>query len=350
MFVREVVTGQREGRPVRYAQIVSSYRNAQGKPRHRVVLALGRVDRLDRALLRDMVRALARYLGDDENLVRPRVEEVRELGLPWAVHSVWKRLSLPDHLALEARRHGLAPETEHVLFAQVLRTVACGGDAARADRWLRCEAYAKTPDGWTIPHDGDADELLAQAGPELERTLFLRRSIADGRLHAASLDLPSELPRCAVACDANGVPLATQVARGADALGRRLHRRLREMGAREVLWGRDEEGGEVFPSPVHRTVGRVRRAVGASVGTGSVDVEGTRARLTAALLAALVVRQLELDTGLPFEAVRERLRRLHAVALHDGCTTRWESAAPSPEASEVLRAVGLDAVPRVLCG
>jgi hypothetical protein len=48
MFLREVVTGQRTENPARYAQIVESFRDEQGRVRKRVLLSLGRVDQLDR--------------------------------------------------------------------------------------------------------------------------------------------------------------------------------------------------------------------------------------------------------------------------------------------------------------
>ena len=48
MFLREVVTGQKTAQPVCYAQIVESYRDDAGKSRHRVLLSLGRVDRIDK--------------------------------------------------------------------------------------------------------------------------------------------------------------------------------------------------------------------------------------------------------------------------------------------------------------
>jgi hypothetical protein len=59
MFLREVVTGRREGNPVRYAQIVEASCNDQGTSRHRVLLSLGRVDRLERALFALVAQRLA---------------------------------------------------------------------------------------------------------------------------------------------------------------------------------------------------------------------------------------------------------------------------------------------------
>jgi hypothetical protein len=62
MFLREVVTNARSGAPVRYAQVLESYRDEQGKSCHRVVLSLGRVDPIDKEKLRGLIASLSRYL------------------------------------------------------------------------------------------------------------------------------------------------------------------------------------------------------------------------------------------------------------------------------------------------
>jgi hypothetical protein len=66
MFIREVVTGKKSGSPVRYLQVVESCRDPEsGKSKHRVLLPLGRADRLDHARLRSLVVALERYAPGD---------------------------------------------------------------------------------------------------------------------------------------------------------------------------------------------------------------------------------------------------------------------------------------------
>src|SRR5260370_7300201 len=102
MFLREVVTGRREGKPVRYAQIVEAYRNDDGKSRHRVLLALGRVDRLDRDQVRRLVVALSRYLETGALPEGGRVGEVRDFGIGYLADALWRRFGLtaffPNHL------------------------------------------------------------------------------------------------------------------------------------------------------------------------------------------------------------------------------------------------------------
>jgi hypothetical protein len=348
VFVREVVTGQGEGRPVRYAQIVASYRNAQGSPRHRVVLSLGRVDTLDPAQLRDLARALLRYAGDDASLSDGSAAEVREVGLPWAVHGAWTRLGLPEHLERLAHGHGLPSSARGEVFARVLALVACGGAADGGRAWLAHEAFGALPDGSVLCAHFDGEELLAQVGPDLERELFVRRAVPQGRVYAAVLPDVQQGWTAAVACDGNGYPVASLVARKASSLPGRLHRRLRGMGARQVCW-RDDDGG-FGPERAARAVAtgfdHVRWGW-ASAGTGDMSAERSRTRLTAALLAALVRRQLERDAGQPMQAVRETLRLVRAVQVRTGGRTCWQAAVVPPPATALASRLGLD-VPSAL--
>ena len=61
MFVRISKSGER-----RYLQLVESYRNEAGQPRHRVVANLGRIDGMQDGHLDPLIRGLCRVAGRDE--------------------------------------------------------------------------------------------------------------------------------------------------------------------------------------------------------------------------------------------------------------------------------------------
>ena len=61
MFVRVNKSGKR-----RYLQVVESYRNEAGQPRHRVVANLGRIDDMEDGHLDSLIRGLCRVAGRDE--------------------------------------------------------------------------------------------------------------------------------------------------------------------------------------------------------------------------------------------------------------------------------------------
>ena len=97
MFLREVVTGQKTGKPTRYAQLVHSYRDADtNKVKHRVLFSFGRVADIDKEALRRLIASLSRYLETGEVPAGARVGEVREFGVPFLADAVWQRLGLPD--------------------------------------------------------------------------------------------------------------------------------------------------------------------------------------------------------------------------------------------------------------
>src|SRR5713226_1331993 len=124
MFLREVVTGRREGNPVRYALIVQAYRNDDGKSRHRVLLSLGRVDRLDRDQVRRLVVALSRYLETGTLPQGGRVGEVRDFGVPYLADALWRRLGLPAFFAKQLRQRKYEAPIERALFALVAHRMA----------------------------------------------------------------------------------------------------------------------------------------------------------------------------------------------------------------------------------
>ena len=88
MFVRVNESGGR-----RYLQVVESYRNEAGKPRHRIVANLGRIDGMEDGHLDALIRGLCRAAGRDE----PAKLEIthapaRAFGDVFALHELWKDL------------------------------------------------------------------------------------------------------------------------------------------------------------------------------------------------------------------------------------------------------------------
>ena len=93
MFIRINQSGER-----RYLQVVESYRNEAGKPRHRVVANLGRIDGMEDGHLDAMIRGLCRVAGRDEP-VRPEITHApaKTFGDVFALHALWKELGFDRH-------------------------------------------------------------------------------------------------------------------------------------------------------------------------------------------------------------------------------------------------------------
>jgi hypothetical protein len=72
----------------RYLQVVESYRNEAGTPRHRVVANLGRLDDKDGSQLDALIRGLCRAAGREEPA---KVEITQSLHAPMATSSLCTR-------------------------------------------------------------------------------------------------------------------------------------------------------------------------------------------------------------------------------------------------------------------
>src|SRR5215470_13688779 len=241
MFLREVVTGQREGHPVRYAQIVEAYRNDEGKSRHRVLLSLGRVDRLDTERVRRLVVALSRYLDTGALPEGGRVGQVRDFGVVYLADALWDRVGLRNFLLRLLRRR-------------------------RSDAWFPAAERVQ------LQHLYRAMDFLDECHEPLEAALYAHRRTLFDRVELVYYDTTSTYFECdepgdepaeyglrqrgysrdlrpdrkqiviGLAVDQQGLPIASDVYSGDtnDALTVvPMLERLKAMGLRNVVWVAD---------------------------------------------------------------------------------------------------------------
>ena len=175
MFLREVVTGKRTARPLRYAQIVEAYRNEAGQSRHRVMLSLGRVDQLDKEQIRRLVVSLSRYLESGEVPEGGRVGEVRDFGLPHLVGALWTRLELPGFFKKQLRARKYKAPVERALLAMVTHRVVDPSSKLSCWDWLRNDAYLPDMDGIQLQHLYRAMDFLDTCHESLEEALYEHR-------------------------------------------------------------------------------------------------------------------------------------------------------------------------------
>ena len=97
MFLKETKVKRKSGRTVTYLQLVSTIWDKEQKtPRHKVWCNFGRLDRLDKSQIQNLVDKLSTYL--DEPKVSPdyllRLGKTLEFGVPYLVKGIWKTLRL----------------------------------------------------------------------------------------------------------------------------------------------------------------------------------------------------------------------------------------------------------------
>ena len=148
MFIRVNQSGER-----RYLQVVESYRNEAGKPRHRVVANLGRIDGMEDGHLDAMIRGLCRVAGRDEP-VRPEITHApaKAFGDVFALHALWKELGFDRALQRATRSGRRKFDAEALIRAMVFNRLCAPDSKLGCLRWLETVAMPAMPDTVTHQH------------------------------------------------------------------------------------------------------------------------------------------------------------------------------------------------------
>ena len=186
MFIKVTQTGNR-----RYAQLVESFRNEQGKPRQRTVCTLGRleaggeVDTLIASLQR--ARGLASASSALDGL---RFTDSRHAGDIWALSELWRSLGFDD-LALAWRRSKSEVDVLGCLRLMVMNRLCDPGSKLGVLRWL--ETVALPAGSGTVSehqHLLRAMDVIDEYSDKLgERLATLMRPLIDEDLSVVFYDL-----------------------------------------------------------------------------------------------------------------------------------------------------------------
>lgn len=333
MFLREVVTGKREGKPVRYAQIVEAFRNDDGKSRHRVLLSLGRVDRLDREQVRRLVVALSRYLDTGTMPEGGRIGEVRDFGIPYVADALWRRLGLPAFFTKQLRARKYEAPVERALFALVTHRLVDPSSKLACWDWLEHDAHLPSTRGIHLQHLYRAMDFLDDCHESLEEALYAHRRSLFDRVELVYYDTTSTYFECdepgdepdqyglrqrgysrdlrpdrkqiviGLAVDQQGLPIASDVYGGdtSDALTVvPMLDRLKRLGLKRVIWVADR--------------GMASSMNLASVRAAGIDyIVGVRLRAAEELRAAISrddTAYVEAGEGLQVKEVRVEGKRM----------------------------------------
>ena len=186
MFVRINESGGR-----RYLQVVESYRNEAGKPRHRVVANLGRLDDKDGSQLDALIRGLCRAAGREEPArVEITHEPVRAFGDVFALHELWKDLGFDRALGRALRSGKRKLDVEALVRAMVFNRLCAPDSKLGCLRWLDTVAMPAMPEGVTHQHLLRAMDALMDHGPAVEAALARQiRPLVDRDLAVVFYDL-----------------------------------------------------------------------------------------------------------------------------------------------------------------
>jgi hypothetical protein len=189
MFRREVVTGQKTGPPVRYAQIVEKDREAgTGKSKHRGWRSRGRVEALDQDPIRRLMISLSRDLETGKVPEGGRRGEVREFGLPDLADPLWDPRGLPNFLARPLRKRKDALAVERALLALVAHRLADPRSKRSCAQWRALDAYRLGTRGLTVQPLDRAMDCWDDAHDEVEHALYPHRRTLFDRARVVYLD------------------------------------------------------------------------------------------------------------------------------------------------------------------
>lgn len=145
MYLRRTQRRNRDGSVVGYLALAHNER-IEGVPTAKVLVNLGREDRLDRAGLERLVGSINRYLGRGEagggiDTEQLRATDARPIGAAWALDALWRRLGIGEALggALAERRH--RTNIERVIFALVANRAIAPASKLAASEWASCDAH-----------------------------------------------------------------------------------------------------------------------------------------------------------------------------------------------------------------
>ena len=186
MFVRINESGGR-----RYLQIVESYRNEAGKPRHRVVANLGRIDGTKDDHLDALIRGLCRVTGRDEP-ARLEVTHApaRAFGDVFALHALWTDLGFDRALGRALRSGKRKLDVEALVRAMVFNRLCDPASKLGCLRWLDTVAIPAMPEGVTHQHLLRAMDALMDHAARVEAELAKQvRPLVDHDLAVVFYDL-----------------------------------------------------------------------------------------------------------------------------------------------------------------
>lgn len=175
-----------------YAQVVESFRDADGQPRQRNLLTLGRVDenggQVDN-LLQSLLKA--RGLGPrDTATPQVRFESALALGDVWALDQLWRELGF-DALAGVFRRARYSTAVEHAIRVMVFNRLCDPDSKLGVLRWLQTVSMPGV-DAAKLTHQQllrSMDALMDYQGAVDYCVAHLLRPLIDDELSVVFYDL-----------------------------------------------------------------------------------------------------------------------------------------------------------------
>ena len=147
VYLRTSSRRNKDGTTVRYLAIAHNERSPGGPSVAKVLLPLGREDRLDVAGLRRLVGSINRYLGDDagsdagvqvgaEPGAGLTITESRPAGGAWLLDGLWRQLGIGTALREVLGDRRFTTDVERMIFALVANRALAPASKLAAAEWI----------------------------------------------------------------------------------------------------------------------------------------------------------------------------------------------------------------------
>jgi transposase len=140
--------------PRRYLQLVQGYRDANGKPRQRVIANLGRLDQLEANDLKALITGLQRAAGQPEVMpTPPQFETAKAYGDVWLLHQLWEELGFGTALRRALRSSYRQFDAPTLIRAMVFNRLTAPTSKRGMLEWLRDEVSLPELNCETVHHE-----------------------------------------------------------------------------------------------------------------------------------------------------------------------------------------------------
>jgi len=161
--------------PRRYLQLVQGYRDAQGKPKQKVIANLGRIDQLKAEDMDALIKGLQRAVGRPESVPdAPRFDTARAFGDVWTLHQLWQELGLSQALRRALRSSRRQFDAEALIRAMVFNRLTAPSSKLGMLEWLREDTSVPELDADAIHHE----QLLRAMDTLMDRHEAVERAVA----------------------------------------------------------------------------------------------------------------------------------------------------------------------------
>lgn len=188
MYMRRIARKNKNGSVTGYIQLAHNRRDpVTGVPKAEVVYSFGREDQLDVDAIRRLVRSMSRFL-EPEEAVRVlaaldgersplNMEWARELGGPWLVDQVWRKLGIKRVLEKLLGERQYQTPVERAIFSIVANRALAPSSKRRVEEWVREDVIIEDLPQVPVHQLYRAMDFVLEAEEDLQREVYW--SVAD---------------------------------------------------------------------------------------------------------------------------------------------------------------------------